>query len=61
MSRIRQTFDSAIEAGLQDALTNCELRQQLLEARHGQAAAVKAAEANVLNGKEAAVLLSRAI
>eukprot|EP00775_Hariotina_reticulata_P013194 gene13194-13325_t len=52
LSRIKQTFDSAIEAGLQDALSNCELRQQLLEARHGQAAAVKAVQADVLNAQQ---------
>jgi len=36
LSRIKRTFDSAVEAGLQDALSSCELRQQLLEARQSR-------------------------
>jgi hypothetical protein len=61
LSRIKQTFDSAVEAGLQDALSNCELRQQLLEARQSQATAVKAAQADIVNGEGAAMPACRGL
>eukprot|EP00879_Flechtneria_rotunda_P021644 GHRR01022813.1.p1 GENE.GHRR01022813.1~~GHRR01022813.1.p1 ORF type:complete len:250 (+),score=92.40 GHRR01022813.1:88-750(+) len=53
LQQIKQVFDQAIGTGLQDALTNNDLRQKLLHAVHAQAAAVAAARAEVIGGQQA--------
>ncbi|KAF6264922.1 hypothetical protein COO60DRAFT_1183077 [Scenedesmus sp. NREL 46B-D3] len=51
LSQVKQGFDHALEAGLQDALINSNLRLQLLAARQEQASATSAARAEIIDGE----------
>lgn len=51
LTEIQQAFDASIQQGLQDALENCTLRQQLLAAGRQQAAAEDAVKAEVIAGQ----------
>lgn len=50
LTQVKRVFDQAIQDGLNDALDNSKLRQQLLDARREQAAAEAAARAEVIDG-----------
>lgn len=52
LTEIQQAFDASIKQGLQDAIENGTLRQQLLEAGRQQAAAEDAVTAEVISGQE---------
>jgi hydrogenase maturation factor len=51
LTEIQQAFDASIQQGLQDAVENGILRQQLLEAGHQQAVAEDAVTAEVISGQ----------
>jgi hypothetical protein len=51
LMEIQQAFDASIVQGLQDALENCSLRQQLLEAGRQQAEAEAAVTAEIISGQ----------
>lgn len=55
LTEIQQAFDASIVQGLQDALENCSLRQQLLEAGRQQEEAEAAVTAEIISGQSCTI------
>lgn len=51
LTEIQEAFDAAVQQGLQDALENSTLRQQLLGAGREQKAAESAVTADIISGE----------
>lgn len=58
LAEIQQSFDASIQQGLQDALQNSTLRQQLLAAGRHQAEAEATVTAAIISGEHCNAVVS---